>query len=57
MQRIVALLNIEHFRKRLAEETDEARRQMLQKLLAEEETKLAKMTDHPSPDQMRKRQG
>jgi hypothetical protein len=37
----VARLNIEHFRKKLAEETDEARRQTSLTLLAKEEAKLA----------------
>jgi len=34
-------LNIEHYRRLLASETDEARRQTLARLLAEEEAKLA----------------
>ena len=34
-------LNIEHYRKQLANETDETRRQMIARLLAEEEAKLA----------------
>lgn len=41
MDRTVARLNVEHFRRLLATETDEERRQILQKLLAEEEAKLA----------------
>ncbi|HVO92002.1 MAG TPA: hypothetical protein VMT22_04140 [Terriglobales bacterium] len=41
MDRSVARLNIEHFRRLLAKETDEQRRLMLQRLLAEEEAKLA----------------
>jgi hypothetical protein len=40
MDRIVAQYNIEHYRRLLAKETDETRRQMLQRLLAEEEAKL-----------------
>jgi hypothetical protein len=40
MDKTVARLNIEHFRKKLAVETDEARRQTLMRLLAEEEVKL-----------------
>jgi len=47
MDRTVARLNIEHFRRLIAEETDEMRRQLLQRLLAEEE---AKLTDPPPPD-------
>ena len=38
---IIARLNIEHFRKQLVTEKDETRRQMLLRLLAEEEAKLA----------------
>jgi hypothetical protein len=41
MDRTVARLNIEHFRRLLAEETDETRRRVLRRLLAEEEAKLA----------------
>lgn len=41
MDRTVAHLNIEHYRRLLEKETDEARRQMLMRLLAEEEAKLA----------------
>lgn len=41
MDRSVARLNIEHYRRLLARETDENRRQTLQRLLAEEEAKIA----------------
>jgi hypothetical protein len=41
MDRAVAHLNIEHYRRLLASETDEARRQTILRLLAEEEAKLA----------------
>jgi hypothetical protein len=41
MDRTVAHLNIEHYRRLLAAETDESKRKLLQKLLAEEEAKLA----------------
>jgi hypothetical protein len=41
MDKSVARLNIEHYRKLLANETDETRRQMIARLLAEEEAKLA----------------
>jgi hypothetical protein len=41
MDRSVARLNIEHYRRLLANETDETRRQTLLRLLAEEEAKLA----------------
>jgi hypothetical protein len=40
MDRTVARLNIEHFRKLLATEADETRRQALLRLLEEEEAKL-----------------
>jgi len=40
MDRSVARLNIEHYRKLLARETDEIRRQTLLRLLDEEEAKL-----------------
>jgi hypothetical protein len=40
MDRDIARLNIEHFRKLLERETDESRRAMLLRLLAEEEAKL-----------------
>jgi hypothetical protein len=41
MDKTVADLNIEHFRKLLAVETDPAKRQTIARLLAEEEAKLA----------------
>ena len=41
MDRTVARLNIEYLRKRLANESDETKRQMILRLLAEEEAKLA----------------
>lgn len=44
MDRTVASLNIEHYKRLLATETDESRRQMLLRLLAEEEKKLAQAT-------------
>ncbi len=40
IERTVTLLNIEHYKKLLENETDEPRRQMLMRLLAEEEAKL-----------------
>ena len=42
MDRTVADLNIEHFRKLLASETDPAKRQTIERLLAEEEAKLGR---------------
>ena len=44
MDRTVAKLNIEHYRRLLAKETDETRRLTIQRLLAEEEAKLANST-------------
>jgi hypothetical protein len=44
MDMFIARLNIEHFRKQLAEETDETKRQLLLRLLAEEEAKFAGLT-------------
>jgi len=43
MKKFVARLNIEHYQKQLLEEQDEARRQTLRRLPAEEEAKLAAM--------------
>jgi hypothetical protein len=40
MDRIVALLNIRHFRWLLDQDSDETKRRMLLRLLAEEEEKL-----------------
>jgi hypothetical protein len=45
MDRSVARLNVEHYRKLLAQETDETRRQTIMRLLAEEEAKLKSPTD------------
>ena len=41
MPKTIARLNIEHFRKLLAKEVDQAKRATLLRLLAEEEAKLA----------------
>lgn len=41
MDKSVARLNIEHFRRLLEKETDEKRRQLLMRLLAEEEAKIS----------------
>jgi len=53
MKKFVARLNVEHYRKQLLEEQDEVRRQMLRRLLAEEEAKLAAMGEEGT--QKRKR--
>jgi hypothetical protein len=47
MDKFVARANIEHFRRKLAAETDETKRQALVRLLAEEEAKLASLTNDP----------
>jgi hypothetical protein len=41
VDRTVAQLNIDHFRKQLVTETDEVKRQMILRLIAEEEEKVA----------------
>jgi hypothetical protein len=48
VDRTVAHMNVEHYRRLLAVETDEARRQVLLRLLAEEE---AKISDCKTPGQ------
>ena len=47
MDKAVARLNIEHYRKLLASETDETKCETIRHLLAEEEAKLAALTDPP----------
>lgn len=42
MDRTVAELNIEHFKRLLAVETDPAKRQTIERLLAEEQAKLSR---------------
>jgi len=49
MDRSVARFNIEHYRRLLAQETDEARRQTIHRLLAEEEAKLSDRTNPEKP--------
>lgn len=48
MDEFVARANIAHYREKLATETDDAARQMLRRLLAEEEAKLAMLENDPS---------
>jgi hypothetical protein len=43
MDRTVADLNIAHFKRLLANETDPVKRQTIERLLAEEEAKLARV--------------
>jgi len=54
MDRDIARLNIEHFRKLLEHEADEEKRSMLLRLLAEEEAKLNAL---PRGPRERKRSG
>jgi hypothetical protein len=52
MDRMVARLNIEHYRKLLAQEIGETKRQTILRLLAEEEAKLASISNpHQKPEQ------
>lgn len=56
MDRTVAKLNIEHYKRLLATEIDESRRKVLLRLLAEEEAKLAKSGAPPqTPSKSRAR--
>jgi len=48
MDKFVARLNIEHYRKLLATEQDEAKRRELLRLLAEEEVRLAALGGQPT---------
>ena len=41
MREYVARLNIQHFQRQLAQKTDEVKREMLRRLLGEEQAKLA----------------
>jgi hypothetical protein len=47
MDKTIARLNIEHYRKQLAEPIDDTKRQVLLRLLAEEEKKLADLEKPP----------
>ena len=47
MDKMIARLNISHYKMKLATEQDEAKRQILLRLLAEEEAKLAALEDPP----------
>ena len=47
MERTIARLNIEHYRKLLTQEMDEAKRQTILRLLAEERAKLASPEANP----------
>jgi hypothetical protein len=47
---VIARLNIEHYRRKLATELDDATRRTVVRLLAEEETKLAALDDPPGDE-------
>ena len=47
MDKTIARLNIEHYRRKLATEQDEAKRLTLLRLLAKEEAKLVGLDDPP----------
>ena len=50
MQRFVAKQNIQHFKDMLAVESDPARRQLLEGMIAEEEAKLLAKAAAKAPD-------
>jgi hypothetical protein len=52
MNRTVARLNIEHYRKLLTEPMDEAKRQTILRLLVEEEANLATLSDPPPHEKL-----
>ena len=47
MDKMIARLNISHYKMKLVTEQDEAKRQILLRLLTEEEAKLAVLDDPP----------
>ena len=49
MDKSIAKLNIEHYKKMLACETDATKREIIARLLAEEEAKLAKIVKERKP--------
>ena len=53
MDKFVARANIAHYREKLATETDDTELQMLRRLLAEEEAKLATLENDPSKKEAR----
>jgi hypothetical protein len=53
MDKMIALLNIDHYRKMLATEHDETKRQTVLRLLAEEQAKLAAPDHPPNKESMR----
>ncbi len=53
MDRTVAHLNIQHFKRLLESETDPSKRHMIERLLAEEEAKLAQ-SGMPNPEKRKR---
>ena len=51
MATFIARLNIDHFKKKLAAETNESKRRPLLKMLTEEEAKLAALLKSTEDDQ------
>jgi hypothetical protein len=51
MDKTIALLNIDHYRKMLATEHDETKRQTLLRLLDEEQAKLAALAHPPNKEE------
>ncbi len=49
----IAQLNIEHYRRKLTTERDPAKRETLQRLLAEEKVKLTALNDPPGEQKPR----
>ena len=47
MDKMIAHLNVSHYKMKLVTEQDEAKRQILLRLLAEEEAKLVALDDPP----------
>jgi len=47
MDKMIARLNISHYKMKLVTEQDEAKQQILLRLLAEEQAKLAALEDPP----------
>lgn len=54
MDKTVAELNIVHFRRLLAAETDPAKRQILEKLLLQEEAKLSRPARRPADNNVKR---
>jgi hypothetical protein len=54
MERSIARLNIEHFRRLLESETDPTKRQTIERLLAEEQAKLASISQETSSQGQRR---